>query len=68
MLELLYQFIGLVIVLVGFTMLYVSAHVQEEQRKGKKIPLFWEKGSWLRKVKRKIFDKSDIKYRDGDNT
>ena len=54
--------------MVGFTMLYVSAHVQEEQRKGKKIPLFWEKGSWLRKVKRKIFDKSDIKYRDGDNT
>lgn len=68
MLELFYQFIGLILVLGGFLMLYVAAHVEDEHRKGKKIPLFWEKGSWLRRGTRKIFNKSDVVYRDGDNT
>ena len=40
---------------------YMSAHCAEEMRKGKTIRLPWER-------KRKIFDKSDIEYRDGDNT
>ena len=35
--------------------------LSDEEKKGKCIPLPWEK-------KRKIFDKSDIEYRDGDNT
>ena len=41
---------------------YMSAHVSEEQRQGRKILLPWEKET------RKRFDKSNIKYRDGDNT
>ena len=36
--------------------------ILSEEKKGKCIPLPWEKN------KRKIFDKSDIEYRDGDNT
>lgn len=40
---------------------YMSFHVVEENKKGKFIPLPWEK-------KRDVFDKSDVEYRDGDNT
>ena len=47
---------------------YVGAVVNEEERRGKRIPLIWEKDGFLRMTKRKVFDKSDIKYRDGDNT
>lgn len=47
---------------------YMGAHVQEEQRQGKYIPLPWEEGGFLNKAKRKIFNKSDVIYRDGDNT
>ena len=49
-------------------MMYMLQHIQEEKRRGEYLPLMWEKGGWLRKIKRKAFDKSDIKYRDGDNT
>jgi hypothetical protein len=41
---------------------YMSAHCVEEQRQGKNIRLPWEKKTI------KQFDKSDIEYRDGDNT
>tara|TARA_B100000900_G_scaffold400615_1_gene404441 strand:- start:158 stop:340 length:183 start_codon:yes stop_codon:yes gene_type:complete len=51
---------GFLLVIMGF-FCYMSAHCNEEMRKGKTIRLPWEK-------KRKIFDKSDITYRDGDNT
>lgn len=68
MLELFYQFMGLCLVLGGFFLLWIGAHVEEEHRKGESIPLPWEKGGWMNRAKRKIFDKSDIKYRDGDNT
>ena len=51
---------GFLLVIMGF-FCYMSAHCAEEMRKGKTIRLPWEK-------KRKIFDKSDITYRDGDNT
>ena len=51
---------GFLLVIMGF-FCYMSAHCSEEMRKGKTIRLPWEK-------KRKIFDKSDIEYRDGDNT
>jgi hypothetical protein len=41
----------------------------EERKRGEFLPLPWEKGGWLRNGEnRKIFNKSDIKYRDGDNT
>jgi|TARA_B100000459_G_scaffold144277_1_gene106785 hypothetical protein len=53
-------FAGFILVIAGF-FCYMSAHCAEEQRKGKCIRLPWEK-------KRKVFDKSDIEYRDGDNT
>ena len=43
-------------------MAFMSTHVVNEQKHGRIIPLPWET------TKRKIFDKSNIKYRDGDNT
>jgi|TARA_R110000796_G_C14509024_1_gene429687 hypothetical protein len=68
MIDLLQGFIGLVFIIIAAIAVYIGAVVQEESRKGKRIPLFWEKDSYLRVTKRKVFDKSDIKYRDGDNT
>ena len=47
---------------------YMGTHIQEEQRQKKHIPLLWEEGGLFNKVKKKIFDKSDVVYRDGDNT
>ena len=43
---------------------YMSSHLVSEKKAGHTIPLPWEKGSKLRK----IFDKNQVKYRDGDNT
>ena len=54
-------FIGIIFVIASFFFMYMSSHILDEEKKGKCIPLPWEK-------KRKIFDKSDIEYRDGDNT
>jgi hypothetical protein len=34
----------------------------------KHIPLLWEKGGFLNKQYHKYFDKSKVKYFDGDNT
>ena len=42
----------------------MGCHISEEKRQGKWIPLPWEKDGWARK----LFDKNDVKYRDGDNT
>ena len=42
---------------------YLAVHVAEEQKQGKTIPLPWE-----RKPSDKLFDKSHVQYRDGDNT
>lgn len=42
---------------------------EKDAKKG--IPLIWEQGGFLHnlfKSEQKQFDKSDIKYRDGDNT
>ena len=47
---------------------YMSCHVVEEKKRGKYIPLPWEKDGFFRKTKKKIFDKANIQYRDGDNT
>jgi hypothetical protein len=51
-----------ILVILAAFFAYMSSHCAEEQRRGKRIPLPWER------IKRKIFDKSDVKYRDGDNT
>lgn len=47
---------------------YMSFHVVEEKKQGKYLPLPWEEGGFLNKSYHKLFDKSDVKYRDGDNT
>lgn len=54
-----------------FLFVYIGQHIQEEKHQGKGLPMMWEPGGlWSRcfKKARKTFDKSDIKYRDGDNT
>ena len=45
----------------AIVIIYMQTHIIQEQKQGKSIRLPWEK-------KRKPFDKSDIEYRDGDNT
>lgn len=45
-----------------FLVTYMSSHMVSEKKLGHTIPLPWEKEN------RKVFDKADIKYRDGDNT
>ena len=44
---------------------FMSSHINSEIKAGKQLPLPWESNT-LRP--RKLFDKSEIKYRDGDNT
>jgi hypothetical protein len=60
--------IATVIMVVAFWFCYMSFHVVEEQKQQKWIPLPWEKDGFLNKTYHKIFDKSDVKYTDGDNT
>ena len=60
--------VAVIVLVVMLGAVYVGAVINEEERRGKRIPLFWEKDSFLHVTKRKVFDKSDIKYRDGDNT
>ena len=59
---------GSLLILIMAWFCYMSFHVVEEQKKGKYIPLPWEEGGFLNKTYHKIFDKSDVKYTDGDNT
>ena len=54
---------------------YVSSVVVEEQKRGKRIPLIWEREFWDKVVERsfqkkadKLFMKNKVKYTDGDNT
>ena len=68
MIEVFQIVVGVVIVCIMACAVYIGVIVQEEVRQGKRIPLLWEKGGFLYKAKSKVFDKSDIKYRDGDNT
>lgn len=56
----------IMLVVAGFT--YVGCHMSVEKDKGKHIPLLWEKGGLLNKTYHKVFDKSKVKYFDGDNT
>ena len=55
--------IGIVLSLIVMTFfVYMSSHLVSEKKAGKTLPLFWEED------RTKPFDKSDIEYRDGDNT
>jgi len=55
--------IGIVLSLIVMTFfVYMSSHLVSEKKAGKTLPLFWEED------RIKPFDKSDIEYRDGDNT
>lgn len=60
--------LGVFILTVMILFVYVGMHIQEESRQDKSLPMIWEEGGLLHKTTRKVFDKSDIKYRDGDNT
>ena len=51
-----------------FFFTYVGFHMAIEKDKKKYIPLPWEPGGFLNKKNEKPFNKSDIQYRDGDNT
>jgi len=52
--------------------IYMQVHMQEEKRQGKGLPLYWEEGGWYYNWKHRkadeTFDKSKVKYFDGDNT
>lgn len=63
MLEFIFMVFGWLFIGLMFLCTYISCHIVEERRAGKYIPLPWEK-----KTTPPLFDKSKIKYRDGDNT
>ena len=52
----------IVLLMTGAFFCYMSCRMVSERKKGRTIPLPWEKGGW------KLFNKSSIKYTDGDNT
>ena len=63
MYEILETLFQIIILCVGVFFVYMSSHMVEEKKRGKTIPLPWESN-----YKFKCFDKSNVKYRDGDNT
>jgi hypothetical protein len=65
------QFIAFCVLIVLSVFAYIGIHMSYEKEAQKRIPLTWEPGGFLYelfKSQQKQFDKSDIKYRDGDNT
>jgi hypothetical protein len=70
--EILTNLFGFLLVGVFFLFSYVGLHMVFEKDAKKTIPLIWEKGGILHKFLKpkeyEVFDKSKIKYRDGDNT
>lgn len=70
--EILSQLFGFVIIVAFFLFSYIAIHMVFEKDAKKYIPLIWEKGGWYYNWKHRndsaTFDKSKIKYRDGDNT
>ena len=65
--------LGAVVLIVAFFFFsYLGIHIVFEKDAKKTIPLIWEKGGILHKLLNRkdyeVFDKSKIKYRDGDNT
>jgi hypothetical protein len=53
---------AILLLIIAGIIAYGSAHCAAEERRGKHIPLPWEK------KKEKTFNKADVEYRDGDNT
>ena len=53
---------GIIFCLVAGLFAFMTSHIIQEEREGRIIPLPWER------KKRKLFDKSDLEYKDGDNT
>lgn len=41
--EMLEIFIGVLVLVVMAVFVYMSAHIVEEKKKGKQLPMFWEK-------------------------
>ena len=72
MMEILANLFGFGIPIAFFLLSYIGVHMVFEKDAKKSIPLIWEKGglihSLLHRKDREVFDKSKIKYRDGDNT
>jgi hypothetical protein len=66
--ELLNQIFAGVILIVATVFTYIGCHMSVEKEEKKHIPLLWEKGGFLNKQDHKHFDKSKVKYFDGDNT
>jgi len=72
MMEILENLVGIIFVSVFFIFSYIGIHMSFEKDAKKSIPLIWEKGGILHKFLQpeeyKVFDKSKMKYKDGDNT
>jgi len=72
MMEILENLVGIIFVSVFFILSYIGIHMSFEKDAKKSIPLIWEKGGILHKFLKpeeyKVFDKSKMKYKDGDNT
>ena len=72
MMEILANLFGFGIPIAFFLFSYIGIHIVFEKDAKKTIPLIWEKGGLLHKLLNRkdyeVFDKSKIKYRDGDNT
>ena len=70
--EILTNIFGLVLIIAFILLSYIGIHIVFEKDAKKSIPLIWEKGGLLHKllnpIDYEVFDKSKIKYRDGDNT
>jgi len=65
------QFFAFIMLMIFTIFTYIGIHMSFEKDSKKHIPLLWEPGGLLYnlfKKEQKQFDKSDIKYRDGDNT
>jgi hypothetical protein len=71
-LEILSDLGGIAILTAFIVFSYIGIHIVFEKDAKKTIPLIWEKGGILHKFLKpkeyEVFDKSKIKYRDGDNT
>lgn len=60
--------IGFIALALAGVFVYVGVVVQEEEKRQARIPLIWESDHpWFRKAN-KLFNKTDVKYTDGDNT
>ena len=70
--EILTNLFGLALTIAFLLFSYIGIHIVFEKDAKKSIPLIWEEGGLLHKLLNPkdyvVFDKSKIKYRDGDNT